>query len=134
MQFMNTWRKMILRHKKISWLLVLAMLALILFPVHMHLHHDQEALSTLHEHKIDVHVNTNQIDQGHHDEATVIDTASDLLKNRLDDNLLVPFILLTFILVIVVGRQVTRYYRFNHIHFFEHINHITPPLRAPPSL
>jgi len=133
---MYIWRKMILNHRKISWLLVFSLLILTLIPTHLHLHHDQEATYTSipHEHMVDVHASINQIDQNHHENVTVIDTATSVIIKQLKDNPFTPLILLTFILLLALARQLVRQRRFKRIYFFDYNYYIAPPLRAPPTL
>ncbi len=130
---MYIWRKMLLGYKTISYLLVAVILSLIIFPSHMHLHHEESSVS--HKHAIDIHISMDQVDKSHHDDATVIDTISDVLIKKLNDNPLAPFILLTFVLVLAIAMRVSRHHRQNYpVHFFKCFYHISPPLRAPPTL
>ncbi len=133
---MAVWRAMIHKYRKISWLLVCAVLSLTLFPAHLHLHHDQDlhSNSSTHEHVLDVHMATAQLDEEHHEDATVIDTVANVLVKKLQDNPLTPYILFIFIWAFTTTRQVRSYLRLKIVHFFAHFQAFTPPLRAPPLL
>ncbi len=131
---MHIWRKIISGHKTVSWLLLVALLGLMTLPTHMHLHHNEQSSSISHDHAIDLHVIYEQIDQGHHDEAAVIDTITDFLIKHLNDSPLVAFILVLFVLTAIAVRLIIRHRLVNHIHFRYFYYQFAPPLRAPPLL
>ena len=135
MTSMTIWQQMYAKRRMISWLMVVALIAVVLLPTHVHLHHETDSYSiTSHEHKVDLHVFSSQIDQAHHEDATVIDTVSDMLIKQFDDNPLAPFILFAILMILTFTRLVTRFRIFNHLNFSQFFYHINPPLRAPPIL
>ena len=132
---MHDLRKLISSYKVICWALIASVLILVLFPSHMHLHHDQEVAPSSHKHVVDVHVGIDIQDQAHHDGATVMDNNSSLmLTKKMNDNPIGMLLLVLVLLVLPIFRIINRYRRFNTVSLFGSYYQISPPLRAPPTL
>ena len=121
-------------YRSISWALIAALLSVLLFPAHYHLHHIDSIDTDAHAHAIDLHVITDKQALTHHDEGTsIFEAAPDGIVKKVSPVFL-PGLLAIFLLVILAIRQVQirrgsvkdnpdpdRLYPF-----------FSPPLRAPP--
>ena len=104
-----------------------------LLPAHYHLHHINDADPAVHEHAVDLHLITANVDHSHHDKDTSIFAATpDVIvkKTAGDDS---PYLLLTLLLVLlcVFDRIVIRF-RYSDTRLQFHQPYFSPPLRAPP--
>jgi len=131
---MNLWRTLNDGNKAISWLLIAVILAIVVLPTHMHLHHVDETPSASHHHAMDLHVIYEQLGDGHHDNAAVIDNVTDFLIKQLNDNPLLLAILVILVLTIALVRFFTRHRLVNNIGLRQDCYLLSPPLRAPPIL
>ena len=130
---MHAGRKNHLHLKAIGWLLVTAVFALTVQPLHVHLHHVDDASSLIHEHAVDLHLEVDNIAPDHHEGAVVFSVTPDVVLKKLSDNpLLAAICLYLSVLLLSIGFSDTRRpaIRFNRPkpgRFY-----IAPPLRAPP--
>jgi hypothetical protein len=132
---MNAWRNFARRHQSLLWGLIVVLLASILLPMHIHLHHMDGARSASHDHAVDVHLVADNTDSSHHDDATVLSVSPNALLKQIDDSPL-PLAALFFLFVLVpavsprIGKQVisSDYIPRQTFH------HFNPPLRAPPAV
>ncbi len=132
---MLTLRKLFLRYRSISWLLMGAILVLTLLPAHYHLHHESAPASASHEHVIDFHVAADATGSGHHDDAVIFQATPDSVVKPFQNNPL-PFLLFVFLLALlpIVVPQIGQRFFVSIIPLRQSVWHFTPPLRAPPRL
>lgn len=125
------WRQIGLRYKSVGWLVISAVLLLALVPVHLHLHHVDEATVVTHE--MDLHVMTSAADQSHHDKAHILDVVPDVLVKKSADKLatLLLVVLLLAVLPVTLERFAFRL-RETSLLPYRTCYHLIPPLRAPP--
>ena len=143
---MNACRKLIVTHKSISWLLVVAVIYITLLPVHYHLHHmaiddihsvdaiNHSHVAINHSHVIDLHLMTDKSGQLHHDdEATSIAASPDGIVKKTNPAFS-PFILLAIVLVLfpVLIKRLKIWLDYRSIGFNKSYPHFLPLLRAPP--
>ncbi len=132
---MHIGRKYHLQFKTIGWLLIAAVFALTVQPMHVHLQHIDDASSLTHEHVIDLHFAVDTITPTHHEHAAVFPVIPDVMQKKLGDNPLLAafFVCLSILLlsVVIANRQrpTIRFIPSKPGWFF-----IAPPLRAPPQL
>ena len=131
-------RKIVIRYKSISWLLIAAILLVAFLPAHYHLHHlyNNDAFSTAstHAHIIDLHVLTETTGQSHHDdETTIISASPDGIVKKTDPDFS-PFILLVIVLLLqhVLSKQINLQLNYRRTDLKQCYPHFTPLLRAPP--
>lgn len=121
--------------KTIAILLVVTILSLLIFPVQIHLHHEQ-GTHGYHEHVIDYHMVLDDIDNIEHikyGDAHVIETSSDFITKQALDN---PFkFVALLVLFLIMPLQAFTYYQ-HHYHpirlNYQKYYSFSPPLRAPP--
>jgi hypothetical protein len=122
-----------LQLKVISWLLVAAVFALTVQPMHIHLQHVGDASSLIHEHAIDLHLAVDNIAPANQEEGAVFEVTPDVMSKKPGDNTLLAGIMvcLSFLLFLVAfsfgPRPTVRIIRPIPGWFT-----IAPPLRAPP--
>jgi len=136
---MNTWRALFLsNNKSISWLALIAVVMLSLFPAHMHVHHDADAFAESHaqvkhepaKHVTAIHSISDTTVHGEHDGATIFSTTSDSLINKV--NFVFLAILVGFFVFLGINASSQQFRSFVFVHLRKiHIS-ISPPLRAPP--
>lgn len=128
---MREWLILGLRYKSIAWVVIAAVLALAVIPVHLHVHHAEEGAAHLHE--MDLHVETGLSDHGHHDETHILDASPDALTKPFDFTVefFVPLALLTLLLPLVLASS-TPWRRAAPVQARSSYYHLIPPLRAPP--
>jgi len=128
-------RKYHLQFKAIGWLLIAAVFALTVRPMHVHLQHIDDASSLTHEHAIDLHFAVDTIAPTHHEHAAVFPATTEAMLKKLGDNpLLATFSVCLSIVLLIVAlankqRPTTGFIPPGPGWFF-----IAPPLRAPPHL
>ncbi len=124
------------RRDAISWMLVVALLLLTLFPFHYHLHHDASAQvdgSPGHDHVTDIHFLADANGAEHHEVGHTVDSAVNptLKYNNVLSHI---FAILLTLLVLYPIRTLT----FSHVQLAlsqrlpRITRHSNPPLRAPP--
>ena len=120
-----------MRYKSVSWLVISAILLLALVPVHLHLHHVDDAASLTHE--MDLHVVTSSSEHSHHDEAHVLDIVPDVLAKKSSGKFFMSLLvaLLLLVLPVVLQRFAFRL-RETALLPCRNCYHLIPPLRAPP--
>ena len=81
---MYTGRRYHLQLRGIGWLLIAAVFALTVQPVHFHLQHIDDASSPIHEHAIDLHIAIDNIAPDSHKDGAVFPVTPDVMlkKNR----------------------------------------------------
>jgi len=141
---MCTWRKHISRNKSVSWLVLIAVAMLSLFPVHMHLHHDEDVLALSHHdqefvlnssgHETTLHAISETAGHSeHHEDTEVVSAISDsLLKKSSNSPLFVAILIgIVVILGVILSPHIPlRLYVFTRFH--KRYIYSNPPLRAPP--
>ena len=132
-------KKIVIRYKSISWLLIAAILLVAFLPAHYHLHHlyNDDAFSsaaTGHAHVIDLHVLTEKTGQSHHDDETTIIAASPDGTVKKSNPEFSPFILLVIVLLSlpVLSKQKNIQLNYRSTDLKLPYPHFTPLLRAPP--
>ena len=119
----------------IVWLLLITLSAILIYPVQIHLHHEQSTHGH-HEHVVDYHMlmdGINDVQHINHSDAHVIETSSNFITKQSSDNL---FKLVTLIvLFLIIPLQAFSYYQ-HHYHpirlNYQKYYSFSPPLRAPP--
>ena len=130
---MYTGRSYHLQLRVIGWLLIAAVFALTVQPVHFHLQHIDDASSLIHEHAIDLHIAIDNIAPGSHEDGAVFPLTPDVMLKKIGDNPLLAAIIvcLTIFLFSVAytnkQRPGIRFLLLKRRWFS-----IAPPLRAPP--
>ena len=123
----------IYQHRFISWLLVVAIFVVALLPMHMHLHHVEEAASQSHEHVVDLHLLMDNSDLSHHESAAVLPVSVDGILKKVSDN---PFASALLACLFSLFLLITSYFKQQppktENHFKDSHYHFSPPLRAPP--
>ena len=126
-------RKHHLRFKAIGWLLIAAVFALTVRPMHVHLQHIDDAASLTHEHAIDLHFAVDNIAPANHEEGAVFPVTPDVMLKKIGDNPLLAAIILwltIFLLSVAYSNKPRPSIRF--ILLKRRWFSIAPPLRAPP--
>jgi len=130
---MFTGRRYHLQLRVIGWLLIAAVFALTVQPVHFHLQHIDDASSLIHEHAIDLHIAIDNIAPDSHEDGAIFPVTPDVMLKKIGDNPLLSVIIvwLTIFLLSVAysnkPRPATRFILLKRRWFS-----IAPPLRAPP--
>lgn len=134
--------------RPISWLLILSVFMLTVFPAHLHLHHEDNPLlsdqvsylnesarndTVGHEHEIDLHLLSDNSGEDHHEQAHVIKASPEVLTRSLGDNAspLLLFFLPLFIFP-VLNRRTGPRPRGRKAFSWRPQYHLVPPSRAPP--
>ena len=127
-------RKHHLRFKAIGWLLIAALFALTVRPMHVHLQHIDHASSLTHEHAIDLHFAVDSIAPTQHEHAAVFPAIADAMLKKLGDNPLLAalFVCLSIVLLGVAFANKQRP-TISFLQLRPGWSFIAPPLRAPPS-
>ncbi len=128
-------RKYHLQPRVIAWLLIAAVFALTVQPIHVHLQHIDNASSVVHEHAIDLHIAVDNIVPDNHEDGTVFPVTPDVMLKKLSDNPLLAAIIVS-LSIFLFGvaytnkqRPTIRFIQLKPVRFS-----IAPPLRAPPHL
>ena len=128
-------RKYILQFKAVGWLLIAAVFALTVRPMHVHLQHIDHASSLTPEHAIDLHFAVDKFAPTDHEHAAVFPVTPDAMLKKLGDNPLLAaiFVCLSIMLLSVAfadkQRPTISFIQPRPGWFF-----VAPPLRAPPYL
>jgi len=141
---MRTWRRHLSHNKSVSWLVLVAVAMLSLFPVHMHLHHDEDVLASS-QHDLEFALNSSDHEttlhaisdttghSEHHEDAGVVSAASDTLLKKNSNSPL--FIAILIGIVTILGITLSSHIpRRSHVftRFRKRYIYSSPPLRAPP--
>lgn len=137
---MGCWRKYLLEHKIISWMLIFSLVLQFLIQLQIHAHHaDHSSLSPGNGHIIDYHVITDNHDSDEHSdhEGTheLKSTPDFILKKTLDRDF--NFSQIVFFLTFVIVPEVTgnNFWLIPKSHLIHNLYYgLSPPTRAPPSL
>lgn len=125
------WRQISLNCKSLNLLMISAVLMLALVPVHLHLHHLDEAAVVTHE--MDLHVVISASDPSHHDEAHILDVVPDVLaKKSADKQAILLLVVLLLAVLPVVLERLGFWLREDSLLHTRACYHLIPPLRAPP--
>lgn len=128
---MREWYKHNLRYKSVAWVVIAAVLALTVIPVHLHFHHVDEGAALHHE--VDLHVEAGLSDHSHHDETHILKASPDTLAKLFDHaaKIFAPLAFLVLLLpVAYVGHSVWR--RAAPAQTRNSYHYLIPHLRAPP--
>jgi hypothetical protein len=118
----------------ISWLLIGALLALTVLPMHVHLQHVGDTDSFFHEHVADLHLVVENIDSPDHGgEAVFSATPDGLLKKLGDTSLLTAILVCLGILLLSRVPAVTPGPVSSPLPPMSGRFTLAPPLRAPPA-
>jgi len=131
---MNAWRKLIIKYKSTSWLLVAAVLALTLLPAHYHVHHQSSDVTSAHTHTVDLHTLSNTSSSAHHDgsEVNFAATPDGVIKKQ-DSIFDLSLVLTVFLVSLALLHNRTQVRPFNwYIPLKRTYLYFSPPLRAPP--
>ncbi len=147
---MSTWRNKIFRYQSITWVLIATYFALVLFPAHLHLHHepdfgsavhdhDAQAVSVhapeRHEHVADLHFQSYLSDDGHHAVAHVFKASPNVVTRKSSDNPAPVLLALLMLFTLpVFSRPAGPEPGGGSHHAFLTGHQLTPPLRAPPAV
>ena len=146
---MFVWRHMVSRYRSICWILIAAVFALTVFPVHLHYHHETEShppvaqdthhdqapvhIDEDHGHETDLHVLAGASLDEDHSAVHIYKASPDGLARKLNDD---PGSVLLFILVLfllpVFARQTSSSPMAMVPFVFKPPKRLSPPLRAPP--
>ncbi len=128
-------RNKVIYCRSISWLLVAAVLLTTLLPVHYHLHHLYSADSSTHEHAIDLHLITDNVDQSHHDEDTSIFAATPdvIAKKAYSETTSLILLAILLVLLPVLNNSIRIRPGYFDLTLKQHYPFFSPPLRAPPA-
>ena len=137
---MECWRKYLLEHKFISWILIFSLVLQFLIQLQIHAHHvDHSSLSSGNEHIIDYHVITDNHDSDEHSGNEGIhelkSTPDFILKKTLDHDF--DFSQIVFLLTFVIVPQTTEknFWITTENHLIRNLYYgLSPPTRGPPSL
>jgi len=131
-------RKYIKRYRNISWLLVVALLLQVLFPLHYHLHHDASPLTQNYEHVVHSH----SIDDSKVTEHITLTDIHELkitpdvvAKQDTNNGFTITLFICLLILLPAALTFINRLWlatRNNFIRYFYY--DLAPPLRAPPAV
>lgn len=121
--------------KSIAVILIVTVLALLLLPVQIHLHHDSNLLGHG-DHVVDYHMLLEHIDDSEHithGDAHVIETSTDFINKQSSDNLskIAAIVILFFIMSLQTFSYYQRRYHSIRLNYYKHYS-LSPPLRAPP--
>ena len=130
---MYTGRRYHLQLRGIGWLLIAAVFALTVQPVHVHLQHIDDASSPVHEHAIDLHIAIDNIAPGSHEDGAVFPLTPDVMLKKIGDNpLLAAIIVCLTIFLLSVAYTDKQRPSIRFILLKPRWFSIAPPLRAPP--
>jgi hypothetical protein len=130
---MHIGRKHNLQFRAIGWLLIAAVFALTVQPMHAHLQHIDDASSLVHEHAIDLHFAVDNIVATNHKDGAVFPVTPDVMLKKLGDTPLLAAIIVCLAIFLSSvthtnkQRPTIRYIK-PKLGWFS----IAPPLRAPP--
>ena len=145
---MFVWRKKISRYRSTCWILIAAVFALTVFPVHLHYHYQSDShpvvrdthhdpapahIAEDHGHQADLHALSGASFDEDHSTVHVFKASPDVLARKLnnDPGSVLLFILILF-LVPVFSRQTPTGPMATVPFVFKTTKQLTPPLRAPP--
>lgn len=126
-------RKYRLHFTVLAWLLIAAIVALTVQPMHLHLQHVSSDISVIHDHVMDLHLGNDSIDPSGHDDSAVFSVTPDVMLKKVDDNFL--FAVLFVCLITLVSRVAVhckKRPRSTSDRAGRSLFSISPPLRAPP--
>ena len=146
---MSAWRNTIFRYQSITWVLIATYFVLVLFPAHLHYHHEQDSGSAVHdhdsqavsvhaperhEHIVDLHFQSNSADDVHHAAAHVFKASPNVVMQKSGNNPTPVLLALLMLFILPVfsrstGREPGEG---THLAFLAGYQ-LTPPLRAPPA-
>lgn len=136
---MNTWRKLIVNYRSISWILLVALLLLTIFPVTYHLHNENHHIAgnelISHYHTVDFHTVMDIVELEHFDDG--VQQAHAGAPDSIVKKVSAQFFTIVF-LAVVLSLIPYANYRVERQSDYSHIGHIlnplflSPPLRAPP--
>jgi hypothetical protein len=145
---MHVWRHMVLCFRSIHWILIVAVFALAVFPVHLHYHHVSESHPVVqdshhelapahvdenHGHETDLHVVASVSADEDHATVHTFKVSPDGLARKLnDDSGSILLFLLVLFLLPVFTRQTSASPLARVAFIFTSPNRLSPPLRAPP--
>ncbi|MFC1771789.1 hypothetical protein ACFL3A_00395 [Pseudomonadota bacterium] len=115
-------------------MLIAAVFALTVQPVHFHLQHIDDASSLIHEHAIDLHIAIDNIAPDSHKDGAIFPVTPDVMLKKIGDNPLLAAIIVwltIFLLSVAYSNKPRPTIRF--ILLKRRWFSIAPPLRAPPS-
>jgi hypothetical protein len=121
----------------VSFLLALSLMLLLIFPAHMHFHHETDShsgeVSSPHQHRIELGLLEEPTDLEHEEEDHVLDVSKEVMgRNSIDKSSPVWLAILFLSGLFLVYRRVTcRPFEFSSFHFQQYL-WLSPPLRAPP--
>jgi len=128
--------------KLTSWAVIAAVFMLSVFPVHMHLHHDDHhagqfghdsIVSSIDDHTDTLHAVSDLSGHDGHEDATVLSATSDTLIKKLNgSDLLLLAVLLVVFLSFNLKSLSQKFYRTAFIFNRKLYTYHSPPLRAPP--
>lgn len=138
--YMDTWRKLVFSNKSVSWLALLAIVMMSLFPAHIHLHHDDHAFSSphvevtnqSHDHTSVLHIVADTTGHLDHDNETVVPATSDSLIKKVNLNPVFLAILISLFVFLNINSLPNKFHAFIFKHLRKIYFDISPPLRAPP--
>lgn len=147
---MFVWRNLVSRYRSICWILIAAVFALTVFPVHLHYHHETESHPVVqathhdpapahidegHGHETDLHVLAGASLDEDHSAVHIFKASPDGLARKLnnDPDSVLLFILVLFLLP-VFKRQTSSSPMVPVPFVFKPPNRLSPPLRAPPQI
>ena len=122
--------------KGITWLILLSFLSMTLFSNHYHLHHDADSTHVeqkAHDHEMDFHFVSDEIDVDHHQDDHTVDLSSDITFKP--TNIQIPLFVLIVTLVLLLplfSGLVRQSFPYRNNKFLKQLRFNTPPLRAPP--
>jgi len=141
---MRTWRRHLSHNKSVSWLVMIAIAMLSLFPVHMHLHHGEDVLASS-QHDLEFVLNSSDHEttlhaisdttghSEHHEDTEIISVSSDILLKKNSNSPL--FIAVLIGIVAILGITLSTHIPLrSHVftRFRKRYIYNSPSLRAPP--
>ena len=130
---MYTGQRYHLQLRVIGWLLIAAVFALTVQPLHVHLQHIDDASSLIHEHEIDLHIAIDNIAPDSHKDGAIFPVTPDVMLKKVGDNpLLAAIIVWLTIFLLSVAYTDKQRPGIRFILLKPRWFSIAPPLRAPP--
>ena len=122
-------------NKPICWLLVLVLCLASVFPVHFHMHHDENAApSAQADHVIDLHIMSDPAGQSHHGEEShsFASSADGIIKKVGFSPYVLAFLAVLLVLLPLPAQILRTRSRDDVLQLIDRYRHFSPPLRAPP--
>lgn len=121
--------------KSIAVVLIVTVLALLVLPVQIHVHHKMD-MDGHDDHVVDYHMVLEDIDDSEHithGDTHVIETSTDFITKQSSDNLykVAAVVVLFFIMSLQIFSYYQRRYHSIRLNYHKHYS-LSPPLRAPP--